>query len=533
MKLKYRIHTGSLNMPFASECEWEKDIPLHIVHDLPEGRIRSVTASLQVRTTGNEKLFMNGFQTWTVSRERARNNRQRGLNGLPRAVIDRFSLDRYGDYHFVEYPYTRGFSHGFSYCYFRRGHHYRLFASLDEEPGYTIFRYDFAKAQLTLERDAAGVRAAEGFHAFDLFYTEGSAEQVFDAWFRAMGITPLTDRQLFGYSSWYNRYQNIDEAAIRSDLEGCAKIFKKGDLFQIDDGWEPYVGDWLEPDAVKFPGGMKAMVDEIHAKGFKAGLWLAPFVAEERSALYRDHQDWFLKVNGENWKDGCNWSGYYSLDIDHPEVLAYLEDVFTRVKDEWGFDLVKLDFLYAAAPFGNERESRSGRMIRAMKMIRKWCGDMKILGCGVPFMSAFGLVEYCRISCDVSLDWNDRPHMSVVHRERPSTRNAVTNIINRAGVNGRAFISDPDVFFLRSENISLTPEEKDDLALLDALYKGVFLTSDDPNNYTDEMKRKYAEFRYIAENAREVVFDRDNGLHVTYMLDGKHYRKRLFARRFR
>ena len=50
-------------------------------------------------------------------------------------------------------------------------------------------------------------------------------------------------------------------------------------MFQIDDGWEPKVGDWLETDAQKFPHGLKGMVEEIHAAGFQAGLWLAPFLA--------------------------------------------------------------------------------------------------------------------------------------------------------------------------------------------------------------------------------------------------------------
>ena len=37
----------------------------------------------------------------------------------------------------------------------------------------------------------------------------------------------------------------------------------------------------------------------------------------------------------------------------------YLRRVFDRVLNQWGFDLVKLYFLYAAAPFGNARESRA------------------------------------------------------------------------------------------------------------------------------------------------------------------------------
>ena len=64
----------------------------------------------------------------------------------------------------------------------------------------------------------------------------------------------------------------------------------------------------------------------------------------------REHPDWLLLHEGKPWYCGCNWGGFYALDIDNPEFQAYLKAVFTRVLDEWGFDLVKLDFLYAAAP---------------------------------------------------------------------------------------------------------------------------------------------------------------------------------------
>ena len=57
-------------------------------------------------------------------------------------------------------------------------------------------------------------------------------------------------------------------------------------------------------------------------------------------------------------------------------------------------------------------------MADAMDFLRECAGDAMILGCGVPLASAFGKVEYCRIGCDVSLDWNDKPHMRLMHRER-------------------------------------------------------------------------------------------------------------------
>ena len=35
----------------------------------------------------------------------------------------------------------------------------------------------------------------------------------------------------------------------------------------------------------EIPHGLRSMVDEIHASGFQAGLWLAPFVCEKDSAF--------------------------------------------------------------------------------------------------------------------------------------------------------------------------------------------------------------------------------------------------------
>ena len=166
-------------------------------------------------------------------------------------------------------------------------------------------------------------------------------------------------------------------------------------------------------------------------------------------------------------------------------------------------------------------------MYRAMRFLRELCGEKAILGCGVPVMPAFGLVEYCRISCDVSLDWNDVPYMRLIHRERTSTRNAIHNIISRRQLNRRAYLSDPDVFFLRSENTKLTTEQKDDLVTLDALFGDVFLTSDDPGNYTEEMKQKYREFRKLLK-AEKADISLEGGVNVRYEIDGEKHEQTLF-----
>ena len=234
----------------------------------------------------------------------------------------------------------------------------------------------------------------------------------------------------------------------------------------------------------------------------------------------RKHPDWLLKHDGNYWYCGSNWGGFYSLDIDNPQVVEYIEKVFRRVFDEWGFDLVKLDFLYGVAPFGTDEESRAGRMIRAMELLRRVCGDKLILGCGVPLMPAFGLVDYCRISCDVGLDWQSSLVMRHTNREHVSTVQAVGNTIFRRQLNGRAFINDPDVFFLRVDNLKLTAEQKHVLATVNSLFGGLLLCSDNMAKYSPQALAQYSQL-LANRNAEEVRVHNEYGLSVNYTVGGQ------------
>lgn len=446
-----------------------------------------------------ERMFFNGYQTWTPSYEvrpqdvMPDKKRFFKLAGRPWGTL------KYGDTHFIDYVGKPGHFHGFSFFYKRCDDKYLLIASTDENNGYTIFRYSFNDSELRITKDAGlSTKFDQELH---IVAFEGEHDEVFDAWFEAAGIKRRPAEPMAGYGSWYNRFDKITDKTITEDLEGCAGILEPGDLFQIDDGWQTAVGDWTA-HAVKFPRGMKASVDDIHARGFKAGLWLAPYSAQYNSQLVKDHPEWLLKHDGRPWYAGSNWGGFYALDIDHPGVQDYLQKVFDTVFNEWGFDLVKLDFLYAAAPWMTVRgayfgESRGGRMCRAMRYLREWCGDGMILGCGVPLMPAFGQVEYCRIGCDASLDWDNSYIYREVNHEYPSTRNTILDTFYRRSLDGRAFLNDPDVFFLRKDNIRLTDEQKDMHAKVLAQYGSFFLTSDNMGEYDEEQIKRYSELREI------------------------------------
>lgn len=471
------------------------------IDSLTRGRSESELV-LEVGCKSTDRLFFNGYQSWTVSHEVSPTDRISPTKPFVRLVGRPWGTSRYGDDFFIEYSGKPGCFHGFTYMYIRSGDKYTLFGSTDETNGYTIFYYDAMMHELRIVKDAGFTRKYDKDVHVVCF--EGTEDEVFDAWFEASGIKCRSAKPLIGYTSWYNRYDKITDKTITEDLEGCSRILHPGDLFQIDDGWQTAVGDW-KTNKTKFPRGMKASVDDIHSRDFLAGLWLAPFSAAANSTIPKQHPDWLLRIDGRPWYAGCNWGGFFSLDIDNPRVQDHLKRVFDKVLDRWGFDLVKLDFLYSAAPWPTYNgkhfgESRGERMCRAMDLLRKWCGDKLILGCGVPLGPAFGKVDYCRIGCDAGLDWENTPLMRQINREIVSTKNAIGDVYYRRQLDGRAFINDPDVFFLREDNIKLTPEEKDLHARVCAQYGSFFLTSDNMGNYSPDQLASYEEYLRIWKN---------------------------------
>ncbi len=476
----------------------------------------------------DDRLFCNGYQSWTYSPERSVHGMDKALRHCPGWVERKFGFTRYGDGWFYPPRYQKGVQHGYSYAYVRRGETYYLFGSLCEDTGFTRITFDTHAGTVTFEKDCAGRMIDSPYIALDVVHVAGREQVVFNAWFDALNVTPLPAPKAVGYSSWYNRYQNINRSALEKDLAGLLTLPVKPDVFQIDDGYARYVGDWLDADPVKFPDGMAPVAERILASGMRAGLWLAPFVCEAKSALYNDHPDWLLKdAQGQPVYSGSNWSGAYALDIYHPEVRDYLRRCFATYR-AMGFTLFKLDFLYAACMRPTAHKTRGEMMADGMKLLREICGDAAILACGVPLASAFGRVEYCRIGPDISLAYNDVPFMRLFHAERPSTKHTVRNTVFRRQLNGRVFWNDPDVFILRDHNTSLSAAQKDMLGTVNSLFGGVLFASDEFDRYSDAQKEQYARLcrLHTATNV-EVEQANDTGLTVGWLENGEHKSQHL------
>lgn len=473
--------------------------------------------------SGDKRFFANGFQSWTDTKEFAKNEMMADEGLIGKGIFGKspFGINLVGDYTFVHQPKEYGIFHSISFAYVRDGKSIDLFGSLNDRTGYTIIYADMNKNTLKYSKDVEGITISEPYELLDLYFDNGEYDAVFDRYFDAMNIKPLTDRKIKGYTSWYNYYQNINEDIILRDLEAIGKRSDLVNTFQIDDGYQTAVGDWLSIDKKKFPNGMKPVADKIHEKGLKAGIWLAPFGAQKGSKIATEHPDWLVKnKKGKPITVGANWGGFYPLDIDNQQARDYIKGVFDVVLNQWGFDLVKLDFLYATAVVPMHNKTRGQLAYESIDFLRECVGDKQILGCGVQQMPCFGKVEYMRIGADMSLGWKHSLIRKNMHREDVSTPNAIHNSVYRRCLNKRAFLCDPDVFLLRKTNIHFTAQQQRVLAKFIKLFGEVLFVSDNVDDYDDEQLAMFNDT--LTDDAHIVAINETNDkLFIDYVQNGE------------
>jgi len=291
------------------------------------------------------------------------------------------------------------------------------------------------------------------------------------------------------WCSWYSLYYAIDEPILH-------KIFKElGDLpfdvLQVDDGWQMDIGDW-EVNR-KFPSGMKALADKIKSTGRRAGLWLAPLIATQSSKLFRNakHADWFLRnESGKLVSAGFNWGEHlYALDTTHPDVTLWLVALMKQVR-AWGFDYLKLDFLYGGALKGKRFKDmpREAAYRECLQTLREAMGvDAFFLTCGTPILPAIGMCDAMRIGPDVAHYWEKYRDAYLLYNPTiPGVKNAIRTVLHRVWLKPLLHI-DPDVAYFESKENQLTQEQR--IFLQDLAYICEFKATSDLPQWmtTDEL----------------------------------------------
>jgi len=298
------------------------------------------------------------------------------------------------------------------------------------------------------------------------------------------------------WCSWYSLYKEISENNLTRILREMDDL--PFDVFQIDDGWQKKIGDWETNE--KFSSGMQFLVKSIKTSGKKAGLWLAPLLVVPSSSTFQNHPEWLLHdEKGKLVQAGVNWSEkLFALDTTHPEVLKWLSDLMQKVRD-WGFEYVKLDFLYAGALPGNRYRNipREAAYRHGLETIRAALGDAYLLTCGAPILPSLGLCDAIRVGPDVTNVWNLNLESRIMNNYAvPGIQNAIRTTLNRLWLKPLVD-TDPDVVYFHSHNNSLTHQQKSLMKNL-AEISEFKATSDIPNWLTSTERQELQSF-FVSE----------------------------------
>ena len=290
----------------------------------------------------------------------------------------------------------------------------------------------------------------------------------------------------YHWCSWYYCYQNFDMAQLREYVKGFAGqgSGEKIRYFQMDVGYCPSMGDWLEPSE-RFPEGLEAAFREIREAGYTPGVWVGAFMVGNRSRLYREHPDWILHdlegkplvlwvMDNEPKVWGYQDEEYYCLDTSHPDAMAYMKKVFTTFRG-WGVELFKTDFML----WGLQDSSRVKRYVPGktsveyfrefLQVIREAIGEESYwLGCIAPYLPFVGYADGMSIGGDVGSRWDGGF----------CPQNMMRCLVGSNYMNHNYFQTDPDAVMLRDFQIRLTERDIHSLALLAALSGGCIYTSD-------------------------------------------------------
>jgi alpha-galactosidase len=222
--------------------------------------------------------------------------------------------------------------------------------------------------QISIEQDAAQqVRVTGGPNDFDFGYRLAPGEHLqspdFYAGYSHDGIggasrllhrfeisnilphAPNPKLRPVLYNSWEATEFKVDEAGQEALAEKAASIGVE--RFVVDDGWfgqrssdHAGLGDWYV-NPVKFPHGLKPLIDKVHSMGMDFGIWVEPEMVNPDSDLYRKHPDWVLNFTDRPRTEGRN---QLMLNLARPDVRAYVFQSLDKLLNENDIAFLKWDY---------------------------------------------------------------------------------------------------------------------------------------------------------------------------------------------
>ncbi|RQO79456.1 alpha-galactosidase [Pedobacter sp. KBW01] len=313
------------------------------------------------------------------------------------------------------------------------------------------FSFDAKRLRISMDCENLLLKPGETWNLEEFMAVAGpEREKLYDQLTRAIAVhhPKLEFKPIpMGWCSWLCFGPKVTAKNVSDNTGWIANNLPELKYVQIDDGYQPWMGDWLEAGDA-FGGGVSNVLKEIKDKKLEPAIWVAPFIASPQSRLFKEHPDWMVKdesgkpmrsdkVGFGGWRQGP----WYALDGTHPEVQKYFTELFKTMREKWGCTYFKLDANYWGAIHGGVHYDKSATRIeayrRGMEAIRKGAGDAFLLGCNHPIWASLGLVHGSRSSMDISHSWD-------------SFKSIGKENLLRSWQNGRFWWNDPDCIVLTS-----------------------------------------------------------------------------------
>ena len=254
------------------------------------------------------------------------------------------------------------------------------------------------------------------------------------------------------FCTWYYYGLTVTYEDVKTNLELMAEKNLPFDIFQVDEGWEITLGEWLPNH--KFPKPMKTVADEIKAAGYRPGIWTSPFIAHETATIWQKHPEWkLLNKEGKPCLFPMNDDIYHVLDITNPATWEYFYELYRMLTFDWGYTYHKLDFtrasvIYEDAVYYDDTITLAQAYYQAVKAIREGMGeDSYFLMCGGLYDPIIGLVDAQRTGSDVLSMWS-----SNINKDGKTAPYTIKQSVLRYYMN-TWWNNDPDALMVRKNEV--------------------------------------------------------------------------------
>ena len=187
-------------------------------------------------------------------------------------------------------------------------------------------------------------------------------------------------------NSWEALYFEHSVKNLISLIDASAKL--GAERFVLDDGWfgrrrndQAGLGDWFV-DPTIYPEGLHPVCKRVREHGMQFGLWFEPEMVNPDSALYEEHPEWVLQLDGI---DTPLARYQLVLDIARTDVRDYLFERIVSLVNEYAIDYIKWDMNRDLVLAGDGTHARAAKqplaLYQLLEDIQAACPQLEIETC--------------------------------------------------------------------------------------------------------------------------------------------------------